>query len=80
MRYKDIIKTLIRLANSGNPRDMDRILWSIARTLKTEYGIEPLDIIAAIYMFDNGKSNYGFKFIRRAYRDLIKIGKEKGWD
>lgn len=79
MKYNELVKEIKLLANGNCPRDMERILWSIASTLKKEYGIEPLDIVAAIYMFDNGKSNYGLKFLRRAYRDLVKIGRDKGW-
>ena len=78
MNYVDILLALKRIAKGNVPADYERKLRILASNLKHNYNIEPVDIIAAIHLFNAGRVNYGMYLLRRAFKDLIRIGKQQG--
>lgn len=79
MDYREILKAVKYIADGRTPKDLDKTLRTIATQLKYKYNIEPVDIVSAIYLFDNGRSNYAIYVMKRAYKDLVKIGMERGY-
>ena len=79
MNFFDIVRAIKRYSEGHLPADYERRLRLLASSLKKDYNVEPVDIIAAISMFNEGRSSYGFHLLRRAFKDLVRIGRQNGW-
>ena len=79
MRYDEIVNKVKLFAQGFTPADMYRTLHKISIQLKKLYGVEPVDIVAAICLMEKGNYEYARILLKRAYRDLVRIGKERGW-
>ena len=77
--YKLITNRVCNISEGYAPSDWQRILNNYAMRLKHTYGVEPVDIVAALCLFQKGRSSYGFILLKRACRDLRRIGEERGW-
>lgn len=77
--YLAIVNFVKAVSEGFTPHDWDRALKKVATRLINVYHVEPVDIIAAMCLFEKGKARYARILLKRAYNDLYKIGKSRGW-
>jgi len=76
--YENLVRTVCTISSGMYAGDYNRTLRKIAKSLKNVYSIEPVDIVAALCLFEKGKYDYARILLKRACNDLIRIGKERG--